>query len=209
MELRATVAKSESDLKRLKKGTWEEDLLVAEAAVIQARSQLEQTQIELERLTVRALTDGQVLQVNVRPGQFAGLVWKEALIYIGDVKRLHVRVDIDEQDLPLFSTGTKAIATLKGRPGVRFDLTFVKVEPYVIPKKSLTGDNSERVDTRVLQVDLRLPDDRSVPIYVGQQMDVYIEAGKVSPGLALDADPTAPKPFEEDLAAIKEKTAAK
>jgi len=28
----------------------------------------------------------------------------------------------------------------------------MRVEPFVLPKRSLTGDNTERVDTRVLQV---------------------------------------------------------
>ena len=51
--------------------------------------------------------------------------------------------------------GAEAVATLKGRPRSGSRSKFVKVEPYVIPKQSLTGDNSERVDTRVLQVDLR------------------------------------------------------
>jgi hypothetical protein len=44
----------------------------------------------------------------------------------------------------------------------------------VIPKKSLTGDNTERVDTRVLQVIYKL-DVTNKPVYVGQQMDVYVE----------------------------------
>ena len=57
--------------------------------------------INLERLVVRALVDGEVLQVHVRPGQYAGLVWNEPLIVLGDIHELHVRVDIDEQDLPV------------------------------------------------------------------------------------------------------------
>jgi hypothetical protein len=54
-------------------------------------------------------------------------------------------------------------------------LKFVRVEPYVIPKKSLTGDSTERVDTRVLQV-LYSFNRGALPVYVGQQMDVFIEA---------------------------------
>ncbi len=95
------------------------------------------------------------------------------MIVLGDSKRLHVRVDIDENDLPYFSTAAPAVATLKGRPQVQFALKFVYVEPYVIPKQSLTGYNSERVDTRVLQVIYELPDERMVDVYIGQQMDVY------------------------------------
>jgi hypothetical protein len=54
-------------------------------------------------------------------------------------------------------------------------MTFVRVEPYVVPKKSLTGDNTERVDTRVLQVIYAL-DSKEQTFYVGQQMDVFIDA---------------------------------
>ena len=81
------------------------------------------------------------------------------MIILGDVKRLHVRVDIDESDIPCFQKNTPAYATLKGRPDVLFPLKFVYVEPYVIPKQSLTGSNSELVDTRVLQVIYALPRD--------------------------------------------------
>jgi hypothetical protein len=45
----------------------------------------------------------------------------------------------------------------------------------VIPKKNLTGDTTERVDTRVLQVIFAL--DKGTPVYAGQQMDVFIDPG--------------------------------
>jgi hypothetical protein len=54
-------------------------------------------------------------------------------------------------------------------------LQFVRFEPYVVPKKSLTGDSTERVDTRVLQVLYSFNRD-TLPLYVGQQMDVFIAA---------------------------------
>ena len=99
---------------------------------------------------------------------------------LGDVKRLHVRVDIDENDVPLFDRHAEAVAYLKGRSKGKFPLKVEYVEPYVIPKQSLTGLNAERVDTRVLQVVYSLPDERPVDIYVGQQMDVYMKASRSS-----------------------------
>ena len=184
---KATLAKARADLEKLRAGTWKEDLDVAKANLSEAKAQVERIRLNLDRLTVRALTSGQVLQVNVRPGQFAAALWKEPLIVLGDVRTLHVRVDIDENDLHWFDPKARAIATLKGRPNVKFpDLRLIKVEPYVIPKKSLTGDNSERVDTRVLQVVYALPKDDRVEIFVGQQMDVYIEAAKLGDDLDLD-----------------------
>ena len=67
------------------------------------------------------------------------------------------------------------MASPRGNGSLRIPLDFVRFEPYVIPKKSLTGDSTERVDTRVLQVIYRVKDQND-SLYVGQQMDVYIEA---------------------------------
>jgi multidrug resistance efflux pump len=148
--------------------------LVAQAAVKQGEAQVKQTTIEIERLEVRALVEGEVLQVNVRPGEPVGTQPGQALIVLGNIRQLHVRVDIDENDLPRFRPGRTARAMLRGDPHQEFPLKFVRVEPYVIPKKSLTGDNTERVDTRVLQVIYAL-ENGDVPVYVGQQLDVYVE----------------------------------
>jgi HlyD family secretion protein len=189
---KAAMARAVADLDKIMAGTWKEDIEVARATVQQAESELESTQIMLDRLTVRALADGEVLQVNVRPGQFAAMAWREPMVVLGDVQRLHVRVDIDENDLPMFEPHARAVATLKGRPHVKFPLEYVKTEPYVIPKKSLTGDNSERVDTRVLQAIYALPDERAIQVYVGQQMDVYLQAAEPPKGYSFDSDPDAP-----------------
>jgi hypothetical protein len=43
----------------------------------------------------------------------------------------------------------------------------------VVPKKSLTGDNTERVDTRVLQVIYRVDRD-GTGLFVGMQVDVFL-----------------------------------
>jgi HlyD family secretion protein len=195
---KATLARMQADLQRLKV-TWEKDKEMYRTAVVQARSQVESIKINLDRLLVRALADGQVLQVHVRLGQYAGLVWNEPLIVLGNIRELHVRVDIDEQDLPYFRTSSKAVATLKGRPQVTFPLTYFDTEPYVIPKQSLTGSNTERVDTRVLQILYALPEKTSIPLYIGQQMDVYMEAVKPPNGVVLDVDPlTVKRPFDEE-----------
>jgi HlyD family secretion protein len=171
-------SRSEAEHKLLMAGAWEADKKVARAAIAQAKAAIEQIQMQIERLNVRALVEGEVLQVNVRPGEFVGAPPDKALIVLGDVLKLHVRVDIDEQDIVRFRPGARATASVRGDGQRTLPLTFVRVEPYVIPKKSLTGDNSERVDTRVLQVIYAIEPDAvgNVPLYVGQQMDVYVEA---------------------------------
>ena len=114
-----------------------------------------------------------VLQVNLRPGEFVGTPPNQPLIVLGDIDVLHVRVDIDENDIHRFRPGMKALAKLRGDPSRELPLRFVRVEPYVIPKKSLTGDNIERVDTRVLQV-IYSVDAKETGLYVGQQVDVFL-----------------------------------
>jgi HlyD family secretion protein len=195
---KAALAKSLAELERIKRGTWKEDLDVAQAAIDLARSQVDSMKINIERLLVRAPSDGEVLQLNVRLGQFAALIWKDPLIVLGDVKRLHVRVDIDENDVPLFDRNAAAVAYLKGRSKGKFPLKLEYVEPYVIPKQSLTGANSERVDTRVLQVVYSLPDDRPVDVYVGQQMDVFLKASNSPIAISLDAYGKPPEPFKDE-----------
>lgn len=165
----------EADLKLLQTGAWEPEKAVARGKVEQARAKYEQTEVNIQRLTVKALVDGEVLQVNVRPGEFVAAPSSQALIVLGSIQQLHVRVDIDEHDIPRFIPGAPAKAMLRGHLHDEFRLKFVRVEPFVVPKKSLTGDNTERVDTRVLQVIYALePTSRTV--YVGMQMDVFIDA---------------------------------
>jgi multidrug resistance efflux pump len=163
----------------LKAGAWEFDKQVSQAAVDRAKAQVSQVETDLDRLTTRALVDGEVLQVNVRPGEFVGAPPDQALIVLGNVQQLHVRVDIDEYDIPRFVPDAPARATLKGQPKESFPLKFVRVEPYVIPKKSLTGDNTERVDVRVLQVIYAI-DTQGKRLFVGQQLDVFIDASPPS-----------------------------
>ena len=163
----------------------------ARAQVLQAEAELASTQITLDRLVVRAPVDGLLLQVNVRPGEFAQASLNPTpLMVLGNLDQLHIRVDIDENDAWRFRKEGKAVAYLRGNRQFKTDLSLVWVEPYVIPKRSLTGDSTERVDTRVLQA-LYSFDRASMPAYVGQQMDVFIEAPDNAPPPA-----PAPQPAE-------------
>jgi HlyD family secretion protein len=178
------LAQAKADLALIKAGSWEPDKEIARAAVKLAEAQVQQDKTDIDRAIVRAPVDGVVLQVNVRPGEFVGNNPNAPLVMLGVLTdHLNVRVDIDEHDIPRFLPGAPAVASLRGAPDKRYPLTFVRVEPYVIPKRSLTGDNTERVDTRVLQVIYSLRPEGK-PIYVGQQLDVFVDVGaaeKASP----------------------------
>lgn len=160
-----------------------QDVAVAEAQLAAARADVSAAETELksialliDRLTVRSPRDGTVIQVNIRGGEYAATNPKNPAMIVGETNRLQVRADVDEQNATRIRPGQKGHASLKGDPSVTFPLDFVRVEPYVIPKVSLTGAGTERVDTRVLQVIFSLQRPENPPIYVGQQVDVFIDA---------------------------------
>lgn len=172
----ARVLEVQADLAKLEAGAWKPEVEIARAKVASAQADVDAARIELERLVVRAPVAATVLQVNVRPGEFATAVaLATPLMLLGDLSRLHVRVDIDENDVWRLRAGAPAEACVRGNRDLKTSLEFVRIDPYVIPKRSLTGESTERVDTRVLQV-LYAFDPKALPVFVGQQMDVFIDA---------------------------------
>jgi HlyD family secretion protein len=152
----------------------------ARAQVAAAEAQVRATAVEIERSTVRSPIDAEVLQVKLRVGEFAAAAPSESpLIVLGRSKPLHVRVDVDEHEGWRVRAGSAAVGRLRGNAELKTPLSFVRFEPFVVPKKSLTGDSTERVDTRVLQVIYKVEQD-DLPLFVGEQLDVFIDAGQVA-----------------------------
>jgi len=142
-----------------------------------AKAQLNDARVRLDLLAVRAPRDGTILQVNIRDGEYAAVNAAEPAILLGDTRSLQLRADVDESDAPRIHPGCSAVAFLKGTRTQPIPLEFVRIEPYILPKKSLSGESTERVDTRVLQVIFGFKNP-GFPIYVGQQMDVFIDGAR-------------------------------
>jgi multidrug efflux pump subunit AcrA (membrane-fusion protein) len=170
------VTREELDRRRFAADVASASVVQAQAQVAAAQAAIAQTQVALDRCIVRAPVDGQVLQARIRLGEFAPTgAAAEPLMLLGNTHPLHVRVDIDENDAWRVKPTARAVATVRGNSSLSTPLKFVRIEPYVIPKRSLTGDSMERVDTRVLQVIYSFEPSSLKNVYVGQQMDVFIE----------------------------------
>jgi multidrug resistance efflux pump len=171
---------TKADLTLLKAGAWKPDVDVARAEVAEAQRQASRIEADLDRLTVTAPISGEILQCKVHPGEYAQAgPLAQPLILIGDTSQLNVRADVDEEDAWRVQAGATATGAPRGGSAVRLRLRFVRVEPYIIPKKSLTGDSTERVDTRVMQVLFALAPGAN--IRPGQQLDVFIEGKQARP----------------------------
>ncbi len=137
----------------------------AEENVKVAQANLDVAVINIKRSILVSPVDGEILQLNIHLGEIAPVMpftssqstWKTAAygtlwFLMGTVDPLQVRIDIDEDDAWRYKPGAKAAAFVRGNRNINFALTYLRTEPYIIPKSSFTGDTIERVDTRVLQV---------------------------------------------------------
>ena len=149
-------------------------LAVAQAR--QAEAQLGQAQVELARHIVRAPAAMQVLQVDIRAGEYAGTAGTATVVMkLGVTTPLHVRLDIDENQIERIAMGKTAVISVKGDARRQVVATFVRAEPLIVPKRSLTNSATERVDVRVLQLIFALPAEAS-GFFVGQQVDGFVPA---------------------------------
>lgn len=146
---------------------------VVKAAIAQA----EQARVAIERSIICAPSDGEVLLQNARVGEFANVnpFDTEPLLVFGKTGCVQLRVNIAEEDAWRVVSRAPARAYVRGNSSIQIPLTYRYIEPYIVPKQSLTGSDRERVDTRVLQVVYEF-DKNNYPVYVGQLLDVYIQA---------------------------------
>lgn len=152
-------------------------LAMARAALEAAQARVSSAQTELDRLTVRAPIAGEILSVDIRPGEYVSTTGggSQSFIQMGQTRPLHVRIDIDEEQAPRVALGTVAFIAPRGAAGRQVQARFVRAEPLILPKRSLTNSAQERVDVRVLQIIYALPDGQSL-FRVGQQVDAFIPA---------------------------------
>ena len=153
-------------------------LALARARLSAAQAAAGSAQTELGRLTVRAPIAGEILAVNIRPGEYVTTMGgnSEPFIRMGETRPLHVRIDIDEDEASRVEQGQEALVSPRGAAELQIKASFVRAEPLVVPKRSLTNSAQERVDVRVLQLIYALPESARSDFRVGQQVDAFIPA---------------------------------
>ncbi len=158
------------------------DVIIAENSLQNAIAQAHEAKKSLLLTKTYAPKKGRVLKIDLRKGDFIDNLAltdsssNNALVVLGRTDKLQVRADIDEYNAFRIRANQEAIAYTKGVAQVPLPLTFQRFEPYCVPKRSLTAAADERVDTRVLQVIYSFDVIDDFPVYVGQQVDIFINA---------------------------------
>jgi HlyD family secretion protein len=171
---------AQADFKKAQESNWKLDLELSNLSVMQARANMERVQAELDRTIVRSPINGTVLQIRIREGEMPPMdTQRSPLMVLGNIDNLYVRVNINQYDLPSYSSKATAVAYLQGYGSKKYELEFVQLEPYLTEKQNINNNIMEKIDTYVLHVLYRIKkqgEANDPHLYVGQKMDVFIEA---------------------------------
>lgn len=138
IENSGSISKEEYIIRRNNLMLANANLKIEETALKASETDLKASELNLELSVIVAPMECTILQVNVHPGEFVANDLNPLILVAGGTK-YHIRVDIDENDAWRFKEKTDAIAYLRGNNELKIPLHFEYLEPYVIPKRNLSG----------------------------------------------------------------------
>lgn len=180
-QARAATSQIEAELARVLAGASKEELAVASAQAESGATQVRSIRMLLDRQSVRAQRNGTILRRSIEPGEFAGTDSSRPALVLGDLSTIHVRAQVDEEDIGLLQRARSTSQTLRVAGRLRgavveeFDLSLVRIEPFARPKTNLTSGTTERVDTRVVDVIFAVSTMPPSGLLPGQAVDVFVD----------------------------------
>ena len=147
-----------ADLQVRTNGPDGSDVLVAQAALAQARASLAAASARLAQKVIRAPADGTLIARNIEPGDVAA-PGKE-LMALAPESETQIVVQIDEKNLAQLKLGQKALASADSYPNQRFAAELFYINPGIDALRGAVG------------VKLRVPDP---PAYLRQDMTVSVD----------------------------------
>lgn len=180
----ANVAVAARQLALTKAGAWRYDIENQERQYEALSKASAAARALLDKYTLRAPVDGTVLAVQAAIGSYVSSQGAydtytgqfTPLIVMGPVQEtLQVRAYVDEVLIHELADPGRIAATMFVRgTRLRLPLRFERIQPYVSRKIELSDARNERVDVRVLPVIFRVEKPKTLALYPGQLVDVYI-----------------------------------
>lgn len=151
-----------------------EDVLVAQAQLSASIARRDQARAALERMRIVAPSDGEILEIHFRVGEYVQPGGAEPLLVLGDTRTLRARIDVDERDIARVAVGSRAIVTVDAHPDRAFEGRVVEVGRRMGRKNIRTDEPTERIDTKILEVVVELGADAQQRLVVGQRLMGYV-----------------------------------
>ena len=130
----------------------ENTLTLESAQVLAAEARLEQAKTALERLTMKAPIDGEILKIHYNIGEYYNPIGAQSLLVMGDVQKLRIRIELDERDLAKVKIGTQGHFIADAYGSEKFAFTITDFGRRMGKKELKSDDPRERNDTRVLNI---------------------------------------------------------
>ncbi len=151
-----------------------DELERANASVLLAQAQLDESAALLAKTIVRAPIDGVILRRHRRGGESVSLDnAAPAIVTMADTAVLRVRIDVDESDVAKLAVGAAAWVTADAYGERKFAGRVIRIGGMLGRKNIRTDEPSERVDTKILETLIELDAGASLPI--GLRVDAFIE----------------------------------
>lgn len=147
------------------------DIKQAEAQVQVAIANFQKAKVDQENAIVRAPFDGQVLKVHSNEGETVGT---DGIVELGRTEQMFAVAEVDENDIQRVRVGQKVTVTGDAFRGDPLTGTVVDVGRQIGKKAILNTDPVDKVDTRVIEVKVRLDDSKKVATLTNLQVKVVI-----------------------------------
>ncbi|HXZ67470.1 MAG TPA: efflux RND transporter periplasmic adaptor subunit, partial [Alphaproteobacteria bacterium] len=192
------VSKATLDTNRIAVDRADANVKSAESQVALSQAALNSDQSALDKASIKAPTDGIVLDRLVEPGQTVAATFQTPLLFkiAEDLTHMELDVDIDEADIGSVRSGQAAIFTVDAYPGRPFRARIVSV--HNAPKTE-QGVVSYQGVLSVDNPDLALKPGMTATaeILVASLRDVLTVPSGALRFVPEGADPTPPKPLAD------------
>ncbi|HEY3267202.1 MAG TPA: efflux RND transporter periplasmic adaptor subunit [Armatimonadota bacterium] len=119
------------------------DITAAVASETRSKASLQNATDTLAQTTVRAPSDGVILQKYVDQGTIitSGLSMNSSgssIVQLGDTTRMYVDVTVDETDIASVNVGQTVEVSMDAYPGVAFDGNVARIDPRAVAESNVT-----------------------------------------------------------------------
>ncbi|MBC16708.1 MAG: secretion protein HlyD [Desulfovibrio sp.] len=149
-----------------------EDIAQAWSEYSAALKKIDEAESQLEKTRLRSPVDGTVLKKHRHAGENVSIFFESPVLTVADISEYQIRAEVDEKFAARVKIGQKAYFTSDTYGNQRFNGKVIRVGTMTGKKRIDTGSPQDKVDTKVLEVIIRLDD--FTGLITGLTGDVFI-----------------------------------
>lgn len=143
--------------------------------ITEAKSEIRAARANLTKTIVRSPITGIVLRKRMLDGESVSPESSTGIITVADTSELRIRVDVDESDVAKVVDGQRVYATADAFGDKRFTGKVIRIGSIMGRKNFDTEEPREKVDTKILEVLVKLQEGQELPL--GLRVDAYFLKG--------------------------------